>query len=59
MKTVHICFIIYKFVYHKVVLADNETIEHGEQISKDLMEKLEITKDSLIPGAYMDLLLKK
>lgn len=42
-----------------MVLADNESIEHGEKISNDLMDKLGITKDCLISGAYMDLLLKQ
>ncbi|XP_043471719.1 uncharacterized protein LOC122504602 [Leptopilina heterotoma] len=47
------------FMELEVVLADDESIEHGEKISNDLMDKLGITKDCLISGAYMDLLLKE
>ncbi|XP_051166453.1 uncharacterized protein LOC127284804 [Leptopilina boulardi] len=46
------------FMELEVVLADDESIEHGEKISNNLMDKLGITKDCLISGAYMDLLLK-
>lgn len=40
-------------------LSEEQSLEEGDLIAKDLMEKLGVSKDNLIKGAYMDHLLKK
>ena len=48
------------FAELEVVLKDDQTVEEGEKIAKDLMTKLGIDDPSkLISGAYMDLILNK
>ncbi|KAM6962127.1 adenylate cyclase CyaB-like [Tautogolabrus adspersus] len=42
----------------EVVMRPEQTVEEGQQIAEDLMEKLGVSKESLVTGAYMDLLLK-
>ena len=44
------------FLELEVVLSDGETVEAGEAIAHDLMEKLGISSAQLIKGAYVDLL---
>ncbi|KAK6192597.1 hypothetical protein SNE40_004041 [Patella caerulea] len=46
------------FMELEVVMKENQTTEEGQQIAEDLMKKLDIQENSLITGAYMDLLLK-
>ncbi|XP_074039291.1 uncharacterized protein isoform X2 [Leptinotarsa decemlineata] len=47
------------FMELEVVLKDEQTSEEGEKIAFDIMEKLEISKENLISGAYADLLRDK
>ncbi|XP_041636984.1 uncharacterized protein LOC121505596 isoform X2 [Cheilinus undulatus] len=42
----------------EVVMRPEQTVEEGQQIAEDLMEKLGVSKESLVTGAYMDLILK-
>lgn len=42
----------------EVVMRPEQTVEEGQQVAEDLMEKLGVSRDSLVTGAYMDLLLK-
>jgi predicted adenylyl cyclase CyaB len=44
------------FAELEVVLEDNQSVEDGQLIADDLMEKLGIEKTKLIKCAYMDLL---
>lgn len=46
------CFIFYL----QVVLRDDQELWEGEEIAKDLMHKLEISDNDLVPTAYFDLL---
>jgi hypothetical protein len=41
------------------MLRDDQTLEDGDLIAKDLMTKLQINPSQLISGAYMDLILKQ
>lgn len=36
----------------------DQTVEEGQKVAEELMEKLGVTQESLVTGAYMDLLLK-
>ncbi|XP_034257039.1 uncharacterized protein LOC117654484 [Thrips palmi] len=47
------------FMELEVQLTEEQTVEEGDRIAKDLMEKLGVSKDDLIQGAYMDHVLKK
>ncbi|MCG8465564.1 MAG: class IV adenylate cyclase, partial [Xanthomonadales bacterium] len=47
------------FMELEVVLEDDQSLEQGEAIAQDLMQKLGIEPKDLIQGAYMDLLLKQ
>ena len=40
------------------MLKENQTNEEGELIANDIMKKLEIEKEDLVSGAYVDLLNK-
>jgi adenylate cyclase class IV len=42
-----------------VVLNDTQTIDEGQRIAEELMQQLQIDRECLLPGAYMDLLLEK
>jgi adenylate cyclase class IV len=44
------------FLELEVVLEDGESVEKGEAVAKEIMEKLGIEQDQLIEGAYVDLL---
>ncbi len=44
------------FMELEVVLTDGESVEAGQSIARDLMEKLAIPKESLLAGAYVDML---
>lgn len=47
------------FAELEVVLEDDQSVEYGTKIAKELMTKLEIDDEkNLISGAYMDLILK-
>ncbi|CAJ1054290.1 uncharacterized protein LOC124053462 isoform X1 [Xyrichtys novacula] len=41
----------------EVVMRPEQTVEEGQQIAEDLMEKLGVSKESLVTGAYMDLII--
>ncbi|XP_033991666.1 uncharacterized protein LOC117487123 isoform X2 [Trematomus bernacchii] len=41
----------------EVVMRPEQTVEDGQKVAEDLMEKLGVSKQSLVTGAYMDLLL--
>lgn len=41
----------------EVCLADDETLEYGTQVAHDIMEKLEISHEQLVEGAYLDAIL--
>lgn len=43
----------------QVVLSKNQTVEDGQKIAEDLMEKLGITNGQLVSVAYVDLLKSK
>ncbi|XP_015428572.1 PREDICTED: uncharacterized protein LOC107185414 [Dufourea novaeangliae] len=47
------------FMELEVVLSDEEDVETGEKIAQDLMTKLNIKNEDLIPDAYIDLLSKR
>ncbi|KAI3366451.1 hypothetical protein L3Q82_000467 [Scortum barcoo] len=42
----------------EVVMRPEQTVEEGQQVAEDLMEKLGVSKESLVTGAYMDLILR-
>jgi predicted adenylyl cyclase CyaB len=46
------------FLELEVVLAENEPTEVGTREARELLEKLQITPDQLVSGAYVDLLEK-
>ncbi len=45
-----------RFIELEVVLRDGQTDEQGQKLAQDLMEKLQIAREDLIDGAYMDLM---
>lgn len=47
------------FMELEVTLKEEESVEDGEKIAQNLMEKLGVEKEDLISGAYHDLLNKK
>ncbi|XP_059166907.1 uncharacterized protein LOC131949149 [Physella acuta] len=47
------------FMELEVVLGDDQTVEYGQQIASDIMNKLEISENDLLHSAYMDMLLSK
>jgi predicted adenylyl cyclase CyaB len=48
-----------EFLELEVVLSDGESVETGEAIARDLMQKLGIQSDQLINEAYVDLPAKR
>uniref|UniRef100_A0A3P8U6B8 Si:ch211-156b7.4 n=1 Tax=Amphiprion percula TaxID=161767 RepID=A0A3P8U6B8_AMPPE len=42
----------------EVVMKPEQTVEDGQQVAEGLMQQLGVSKESLVTGAYMDLLLK-
>ncbi|XP_059181983.1 uncharacterized protein LOC131960726 isoform X2 [Centropristis striata] len=42
----------------EVVMRPEQTVEEGQKVAEELMEKLGVSKESLVTGAYMDLILK-
>jgi predicted adenylyl cyclase CyaB len=48
-----------EFLELEVVLADGESVQTGEAIAQDLMQKLGIQPDQLVDVPYVDLLAKK
>ncbi|GLD69801.1 uncharacterized protein AKAME5_002111800 [Lates japonicus] len=42
----------------EVVMRPEQTVEEGQQVAEDLMEQLGVSQESLVTGAYMDLILK-
>jgi predicted adenylyl cyclase CyaB len=47
------------FIELEVVLDDDETEDHGAEIARGLMAKLDIDDADLVEGAYVDLLTEK
>uniref|UniRef100_A0A3B5K612 Si:ch211-156b7.4 n=1 Tax=Takifugu rubripes TaxID=31033 RepID=A0A3B5K612_TAKRU len=45
------------FMELEVVMRPDQTVEDGQRVAEDLMEKLGVSQDTLVTGAYMDLLL--
>ena len=45
------------FIELEVVLDSDQDIRHGAAVVEDLMLKLEIEKEDLVPAAYVDLLI--
>ncbi|KAJ4923286.1 hypothetical protein JOQ06_026102 [Pogonophryne albipinna] len=41
----------------RVVMRPEQTVEDGQKVAEDLMEQLGVSKQSLVRGAYTDLLL--
>ncbi|XP_028255739.1 uncharacterized protein LOC114432124 [Parambassis ranga] len=41
----------------EVVMRPEQTVAEGQQVAEDLMQQLSISKENLVTGAYMDLLL--
>lgn len=48
--------IILHYTVSQVVLKEHQTLEEGQQIAFNLMDKLGISKSDLISTAYADLL---
>jgi predicted adenylyl cyclase CyaB len=44
------------FLELEVVLQDSDAVEAGEAIASEVLRALQVTPDSLLPGAYIDLL---
>ncbi|XP_078138088.1 uncharacterized protein LOC144538095 [Centroberyx gerrardi] len=42
----------------EVVMRPDQSVEEGQQVAQGLMEQLGVSEDSLVTGAYMDLLLQ-
>jgi predicted adenylyl cyclase CyaB len=42
----------------EVCLNENETLEYGSELAHSIMEKLQISKESLVSGAYIDAILQ-
>ncbi|KAK5896260.1 hypothetical protein CgunFtcFv8_009880 [Champsocephalus gunnari] len=42
----------------EVVMRPEQTVEDGQKVAEELMEKLGVPRQSLVTGAYVDLLLK-
>ncbi|XP_068163218.1 adenylate cyclase CyaB-like [Antennarius striatus] len=42
----------------EVVMRPEQTVEEGQQVAEDLMEQLGVSQESLVTGAYMDLILQ-
>uniref|UniRef100_A0A3B4UP18 Si:ch211-156b7.4 n=1 Tax=Seriola dumerili TaxID=41447 RepID=A0A3B4UP18_SERDU len=42
----------------EVVMRPEQTVEEGQRVAEDLMQQLGVSQQSLVTGAYMDLLLK-
>ncbi|XP_077956948.1 uncharacterized protein LOC144406136 isoform X2 [Gasterosteus aculeatus] len=42
----------------EVVMRPQQTVEDGQQVAEELMEQLGVSTESLVTGAYVDLLLK-
>ncbi|KAG7218923.1 hypothetical protein INR49_019423 [Caranx melampygus] len=42
----------------EVVMRPEQTVEEGQQVAEGLMEQLGVSQQSLVTGAYMDLILK-
>jgi predicted adenylyl cyclase CyaB len=47
------------FMELEVVLAEGESLEHGERVAQELMQTLGIAPDQLVANAYADLLATK
>lgn len=47
------------FVELEVVLKPGQSTAEGDELARDLMEKLEIRSEDLLAGAYLDLLTEK
>jgi adenylate cyclase class IV len=45
------------FLELEVVLTPTQTAEEGEIIAEEIMSKLNISEDDLVPTAYLDLIL--
>jgi adenylate cyclase class IV len=43
------------FIELEVVLDPDQDIQYGTSVAEDLMSKLEIRKEDLVAGAYIDL----
>ena len=44
------------FVELEVVLSDTDTLDDGQRIAEELMVRLDIKKDDLLEGAYVDMI---
>lgn len=42
----------------EVVMRPDQSVDEGQQVAEGLMEQLGVSKESLVTGAYMDLILK-
>ncbi|KFM60157.1 hypothetical protein X975_02024, partial [Stegodyphus mimosarum] len=47
------------FMELEVMLNEEQTLEEGQLIANDLMEKLDVANDDLISGSYIDMLVNK
>lgn len=43
----------------QVVLSEDQSVEHGERVARELMAELGVQDEDLVTGAYLDLLLAK
>ncbi|KAI6079942.1 Adenylate cyclase CyaB-like protein [Aix galericulata] len=47
------------FLELEVVLSEEQSVEHGERVARELMAELGVQDEDLVTGAYLDLLLAK
>ena len=52
-RLLHLCCVL------QVQMEEGQTVEEGQKIADDLMEKLGVLPEDLLTGAYLDMLLKK
>ena len=45
-----------EFLELEVMLAENEPVDVGQRIARELLDKLGVSTERLVPGAYIDLL---
>ena len=57
IKCRSVCIMCNPVYLFQVVMQEGQAVEAGQEIADDLMDKLSVSKDQLLTGAYMDLIL--